>query len=75
MSKVSVKITMKTDISTDGKYCDTTRLEMCAYIHSAFSERPRCDLFNKALKTCLGGGPLRCDDCLEAERHTKEVNP
>ena len=71
MSKVSVTVEMKTDISTDGKYCDTTQLEMCAHLSNAFSERPRCDLFNKALKTCLGGGPLRCDDCLEAERKKK----
>ena len=47
-------------IKTDGKYCDTA----CAY----YMERPyMCALTGKKLSTCLGGGPLRTDYCVELE--------
>ena len=73
MSRQTITISIRTEISTEDKYCgcDASQLELCAHLGKAFSDKPHCHLFGKALRTCLGGGPLRCDDCLEAERKKK----
>ena len=72
MSKISVVVMMHTDICADGKYCETSQPERCGYLEYPAYAKIRCDLFDKNLKSCLGGGPLRCEGCIEAERKAKE---
>ena len=58
------KINVSVEIGTDDHYCHKCRwLEICP---------PGCRIFRKNLQRCLGGGSLRCAECLEAEQKTKE---
>lgn len=58
-----MKILVQVEVSADPKYCEHCRwVEQCP---------PGCRLFNTALCLCLGGGILRCEECLQAERDTK----
>ena len=54
-------------IVTDEQYCG----EECQYLRSA---RGFCQLFQADLGRCLGGGPLRCNDCLACEKGMKPEN-
>ena len=54
-------ITVPARIVTDEQYCG----EECQYLRGA---RGFCQLFQADLSRCLGGGPLRCNDCLASER-------
>jgi len=68
----TLTITVETEIKTeDGKYCATDP-RSCGYLRYAGCGEYRCDLFNRILNRCLGGGPLRCKECVEAERESKE---
>lgn len=59
-------IPVSVEIGTDGRYCHLCRwMEQCP---------PGCRLFNMRIKHCLGGGPLRCGECMEAEKSAKEKN-
>lgn len=60
MSRLTILIPVK--IVTEGKYCDALCPQLIAY-------KPCCLAFEKQLDTCLGGGPLRCAACIEAERN------
>ena len=56
-------------IVADEKYCG----EDCKYLRGA---RGFCQLFQADLSRCLGGGPLRCNDCLASEAGMNpEVKP
>jgi heme oxygenase len=53
-------ITIRIKIAADDKYCHHCRwLEACP---------PGCRLLSHNLYRCLGGGILRCKECLEAEK-------
>ena len=56
----------------DAKYCG----DICFHLDVRFKGHDGvfCNLFEKPLRRCLGGGPLRCAACIEAERKAKE-NP
>ena len=72
--KLTVTVTRTAEISTDGNYRACTEKEYCQHLHGVFSVPvARCELFKKKLQRCLGGGPLRCVECLEAQRDTKET--
>ena len=66
MNKLTVLVPTK--IITEEKYCDVMCPQLVAY-------KPCCLAFEKQLDTCLGGGPLRCEDCLEAEKKAGEAKP
>lgn len=66
-------------ISVDEKYCETQCMQLRGShesvdfdtMHRALSAPYFCGLFAKLINTCLGGGPLRCAACLEAEARAK----
>lgn len=70
---MKLNITVSADIVVDDKYCD----EACHYHKPApsISIPAWCRLFGRPCEHCLGGGPLRCEACLEAEKQTREVKP
>lgn len=57
------KITVNVEIATDEQYCD----DECDYVRVGVGFA-RCQLFQATLQKFLGGGPLRCNDCLAAEK-------
>lgn len=63
-------ITVCVEIKPEDRYCD----EACFYFKPApsISMPSFCRLFGRPCEHCLGGGPLRCEACLAAE---KEVKP
>ena len=61
----ALTITVPVQISVDAQYC-----HQCAWMENC---PPGCRLFKVPLCLCLDGGPLRSEECLEAERKTKEA--
>lgn len=61
-----VKIAVMIEVSSDPKYC-----ERCDWKENC---PPGCRFFKTALRLCLGGGALRCEECLQAESDTKGEN-
>ena len=58
----SMKVTVTTDIEVEGKYCAAS----CRHLRGA---RPaECALWPRMLNRCLGGGPLRCSECLAVKQ-------
>lgn len=55
------KIFVQVEISVDAQYC-----HKCSHMENC---PPGCRLFKAPLRLCLGGGPLRCEECLEAEKN------
>ena len=80
MTKITVTIQAEI-IPEDAKYCDG----QCFYLdgqekvidfdppHQRVVGPFECSLFRVAIGRCLGGGPIRCAACLEAEKNTKET--
>lgn len=76
----TIKVSVPVTIVTDDKYCD----EWCMHLRGeretiSYTDMRRlvlgpyrCALFDAPIERCLGGGPLRCAACLEAEKQTKE---
>jgi hypothetical protein len=58
-----VKILVQVEVSADPRYC-----ERCDWKENC---PPGCRFFKTALRLCLGGGVLRCEECLQAESDTK----
>ena len=62
-----MKVAVTTDIEVEGRYCAAS----CRHLRGA---RPtECALWSQKLERCLGGGPLRCAECLEAEKKSQEA--
>lgn len=68
MSELTIQVSVS--IKTDDRYCD----EACPYFRASPSiALPAwCVLFGRPCEHCLGGGPLRCAECLEAEKKAGE---
>ncbi len=72
---MEISIKAPVEIVTDVKYCDKD----CAYFETGGHYKSHscrwpsmCNLFMLELDNCLGGGPLRCQACLEAEKQNQE---
>ena len=50
-------------IKTDGKWCDTKCFYLTAGVDAWF-----CKKFERIIRFCLGGGPLRCAECLKGDK-------
>lgn len=62
-----MRVIVTTDIEVEDKYCAMT----CRHLRGA---RPaECALWPQKLERCLGGGPLRCAECLIAEKESREA--
>jgi hypothetical protein len=75
---------MKIVIEVKGKYCETTKGEVCPYIDYVYKERfdyngeqneglvPQCLRFNKPLKDNLKTHHIyRCPQCLALDKETE----
>lgn len=72
----AIKITVPVTIQTDDKYCDEWCMQLRGVRETiSFTAMRRlvlgpyrCALFDAPIERCLGGGPLRCPSCLQAEK-------
>lgn len=55
-----MEVTVITNVESEGKYCATS----CRHLRGA--RQSACSLHGKDLERCLGGGPLRCAECIAA---------